>query len=350
MQAGEATARATGAPIFVVGPSRSGTTLVRGILNAHSDVSIAPETHYFDDLRARLGARARAPLSPAEVELVERYFLALGDKVYGLEGDAARSTIDVDVLRGEARARGGTADAYFEAFCRLRMGQLGKSRWGEKTPRHVFRIDDMLRAWPDAQVLCLVRDPRAVVASYRDWKRGKPASSEADRKRVTRSYNVVVNALLVKGAMEASQQALGRHGPQRVRLVPYEELVTEPEAAVRQMADWLGLAYEPSMLQVPVMRSSYDDVVDGISRAPLERWRTKLSPTEIAVVQTCCRGPMGRLGYEREDVDAPRRELALTWASVPFAFARAALANRKRLGNASQYLRKRLRLALSRGG
>jgi hypothetical protein len=337
-------------PIFVVGPSRSGTTLVRGILNAHSAVSIAAETHYFDDIRARLGEKARQPLAPSDAEAVERYFLALGDKVYGQEGDPSASTLDVERLRAEARDRGGTADSYFEAFCVLRMRELDRSRWGEKTPRHVFRIDEMLDAWPDAQVVCLVRDPRAVVASYRDWKRGKPASTSADRKRAVRSYNIVVNALLWKGAMEASQQAVSRHGPGRVQLVRYEELVSEPEATLRRLTDWLGIAYEESMLDVPVTRSSYDDAAHGISQAPLERWREKLTPTEISVVQTCCGGVMARLGYAKEKVEAPLHSLALTWAHVPIGVARAGFANRKRLGNVSEYVRKRLRLALSRGG
>jgi hypothetical protein len=336
-------------PIFVVGPSRSGTTLVRRILNGHSAISIAPETHYFDDLRPRLGPRAVAPLQGADTERVERYFLALTDQVYGHEGDPSRSTIDVTDLREEARLLGGTADAYFAAFCRLRMRWLGRLRWGEKTPRHVFRIDDMRAAWPQAQVVCVIRDPRAAVASYRDWKRGKDPSDSGDRARVTRSYNVVLNSLLVNGAIAAEEKALRDHGPAYVRLVPYEHLATEPETEVRALTHWLGLEYEPAMLDVPDMFSSYGDVQRGISSVPVERWRRKLSPTEISVIQTCCRGAMERHGYSREPVSPPLFELARTWLSVPVAAARAAGANRKRFGSTSEYVIRRLRLALSRG-
>jgi sulfotransferase family protein len=335
-------------PIFVVGPSRSGTTLVRRILNAHPTVSIAPETHYFDDLRSRLGARARAPLADADVRVVERYFLALGDGAYGQETDPDRSTIDAGELRREALSLGGTADSYFEAFCRIRMRALGRSRWGEKTPRHVFRIADMLDLWPAAKVICLVRDPRAVVASYRDWKRGKPDSTTGDRRRITRSYHPVLSALLVKGALGASQEALRRYGPERILLLRYEELLTEPERSVGALADWVGLGYLPAMLDVPDMYGSYGDVTRGISQAPLERWRSKLSPTEISVIQTCCRGTMDQLGYARERVSPAPLELVRTWGSVPAAAARVGLANRKRLGRTSEYVFKRLRLVLSR--
>jgi hypothetical protein len=352
MQKGDtgSVAGALDSPIFVVGPSRSGTTLVRSILNAHPAVSIAPETHYFDDLRPRLGARAQAPLADTDVRSVERYFLALGDNVYGQETNPEQVTIDAGELRREALLLGGTADAYFEAFCRRRMRGLGKSRWGEKTPRHVFRIVEMLGLWPEARVVCLVRDPRAVVASYRDWKRGRPDSTAPDRFRATRSYHPVLSALLVKGAMEASEQARRRFGTERILLLRYEELVTEPERSVRALAEWLGVDYVSSMLDVPDRYGSYGDVNGGISQAPLERWRSKLSPTEISVIQTCCRGTMEQAGYQRERVSPPLPELVRTWASVPVAVGRAGLANRKRLGNTSEYVLKRVRLAFSRRG
>src|SRR4051794_22824414 len=150
-------------PDFVVGSSRSGTNLLRAILNKHSEVWIAAETHYFDDLRPRLGVEAAAPLSPEGRARAERYFLALGHRPYGYGGDPAQSTIDADELRALAEELGGSGDATFEAYCLLQARRRGKTRWAEKTPRHVYRIDDLLAAFPEAKVVCLIRDPRAVV-------------------------------------------------------------------------------------------------------------------------------------------------------------------------------------------
>ena len=50
-------------PLFICGPSRSGTTVVLSLLDAHPDVAVAPETHYFDDLRVRLAKRIGSSLS-----------------------------------------------------------------------------------------------------------------------------------------------------------------------------------------------------------------------------------------------------------------------------------------------
>ena len=65
-------------PIFIVGISRSGTTLLRKILNQHSDVWIVErETHYFDDLRVKMAAFEQQPLNPAQVKLCQRLLSSL---------------------------------------------------------------------------------------------------------------------------------------------------------------------------------------------------------------------------------------------------------------------------------
>jgi hypothetical protein len=110
------------------------------------------------------------------------------------------------------------------------------------------------------------------------------------------------------------------------------------------------------MVDVRVIHSSYAPAGQagapgqGVSAAPIERWRTKMSPAEVAVVQTCCREAMSALGYQKEDVAAPVHQVALTWAGVPAAIARSTFANRDRLGKAPAYIRKRVSLAFTRTG
>src|SRR5262249_17751575 len=111
---------------------------------------------------------------------------------------------------------------------------------------------------------------------------------------------------------------------------------------------WLGLDFEPAMLEIPVVNSSYATESTGVSTEPVERWRTQLSEREIATVQSCCGQLMDELGYPREPVSVSRPQLALAWAAAPFAAGRAALVNRRRLGRATQYLRRRGGASLSR--
>jgi hypothetical protein len=222
----------------------------------------------------------------------------------------------------------------------------------------VYRIDEMLAAFPGAKVVCLVRDPRAVVASYRDWhaagaRKGVVESEAraADRRRSRRSYNLVVQCLLWRGVVQASYAALRRHGPERVSVVRFEELAAEPERAVRALCEWLGLEWEPGMLAIPVVNSSYATpaAARGVSAEPVDRWRGLLSPAEIAAVQSCCGRQMDELGYAREPVRVSPLRVAWAWATVPFGVARAAVFNRDRLGKVVPYVRLRVTAAFSRG-
>lgn len=349
-------------PIFVVGPSRSGTTMMRLIVNQHSLTWVTAETHYFDDLRPRFRGRVGAVLTPAEAKLCEDYFLALAHRPYGRGGSPESAT---RVTRGELReaaARlGDGPDAYFRAYCETLARHNGRERWGEKTPRHVFRIPEMLALWPEAKVICMVRDPRAVVSSYRYWKAGDEGQAEpakaldpgfaADEQRARRSYNVVVISLLWRSAVRASLEARRRFGEDRVRIQRYEPILRQPEASLRELASWLGLEYLESLLDVPVLNSSFGMRGRvGISSEPLERWRSNLPPAELSVIQTCCGSLMDDLAYSREPVKAPAREVARAWATTPVAFARAFVVNRRRMGNVGEYLWRRLRPATSRGG
>ena len=204
--------------------------------------------------------------------------------------------------------------------------------------------------------MCLVRDPRAVVASYKDWhgaaaRRGVTETSEleADRERSRRSYNAVLMSLLWRGVVRASFAALERHGPERVRIQRFERLAASPEDEVRALCDWLGLEFEPALLEIPVVNSSYATTGAGVSSEPVERWRERLSPAEVGIVQSVCEPLLSELGYAPDDVTVSPLRLAWAWGTVPFAAARAAVVNRQRLGKTTQYLRTRARAAFSRG-
>jgi hypothetical protein len=346
-------------PVFVVGPSRSGTSMMRDILAGHPDLWIGGETHYFDDLRIRMRGHEQTQLSAEQRTACENYFLSLADRPYGRGGDPDRATkLDRHELRSAAAQIGPGADAYFVAYCEVMAHKRGKSRWGEKTPRHVFRIDEILGVWREAKVICMVRDPRAVVSSYRWWKRetektrAQRAIDETwalDDRRAAKSYNVFVISMLWRAAMRASLNAVARHGPDRVRLQRYEDVVRDPEAEIRRLAEWLGLDYDPSLLDVAVSNSSFVLPGDrGVSRDAVDRWSTKLPPGELSVVQRCCGSLMRSVGYEPVRTRVSPFRVGWVWATVPVAVGRALLVNRHRLGNPLEYVLRRMRLATSR--
>jgi hypothetical protein len=328
--------------------------MLQAMLNRHPMIEIQGETHYFDDLRQKMAGRERAPLDDDARKQCEDYFLALEHRPYGHGGDPEQSPLARAVLRARAEAVGEGADAYFEASCRLRAEGAHAPRWGEKTPRHVFRLREILSRFDDAKAICMVRDARAVVASYRDWKNqggfdlekdpGHAKTLEAEQKRARKSYHILIASMLWRGTVRAALAARDEFGSERVRIQKYEDVVLRPNETVPDLAQWLGVPFDESMMDAPVRNSSYEqfDAKGGFSEEAVNRWRKKLSAQEISVIQRACRKELLGAGYALEDAGAHFPAYAWALATLPFAGVRAVLANRERINNLPAYIWRRL--------
>lgn len=347
-------------PIFICGPSRSGTAMLKSALNLHKSVGISGETHYFDDLRVVLNKKLREPLSGSDRSRTIEYFTALSHRPYGHGGDPAMSTIDREKYVSLADCLGGRADDFFQAYCQLNALNQSKIIWGEKTPRHIFRINEILSVYPEAKVVCMVRDPRAVVASYRDWKNQGGFDFEKDpghlntliveQQRTQKSYHPATISLLWKAQMVAAFKARKKWGEEFVRLQSYEHLVTSPERELKNISEWLDISFHSEMLKVPMLNSSYAkfDISQGISKEAIERWKEKLPRAEIQIVEKLCRPVMDKLRYKIYSANSKDffAEVVL-WFNWPFKVCRAAIVNRNRSGSLLEYVWCRFKLIIS---
>lgn len=356
-------------PVFITGTSRSGTTLMAQCLRQHADIWIAPETHYFDDLRLRMAGRESSPLSDDDRRLCEDYFEGILRGLYGTaqsasllqrereEGADQRDMVrnfSREELRAFADNSGEGADAYFEGFCRYVAAGNGRTVWGEKTPRHAFCLPTLLERYPEANVIHMVRDPRAVTASYRRFHAvrsrvgGTDARSEhgdTDAKRVQRSYHPAIQAMLWKSAYAKAGEARDRFGEDRVLLVRYEDFVAEGQACLERIAVWLGLdeaAFDLTDLSVVNSSHAANKSRAGISSDSVERWRDDLPASEIALVQQVCRGTLRRAGYDLSRAGASPFAVAAAWCELPIRVASALKANRARIVNPIRYVRERI--------
>ncbi len=346
------------APVFLVGASRCGNTLLQEALNRHSNLHISSETHWFDDERCQRLAAVDDERGRADAQ---DWFMSLAHQPFGHGGNPEHGWLDRNTFEEmtQRSAKTGTEvsrDHYFVAYCMLDAAQNGKKRWGEKTPRHVFRIGDILKAFPNAKIICALRDPRAMVASYRQWSVRESHDLYTDsnndsllreRKRSRNSYHPAIAALLWRGATRASLRAVRDHGAASVKVVLYEHLVATPEQTLRDLAEWIDEAFDPDMLHVPMINSSYNEFKEdaGFREQAVDRWQTQLSRAELGVVQLLCKAEMRALGYEPS-----ARKLAFgpVYAiprilTLPFAVYRAWRVNRDRTGNFFSYVWRRVR-------
>jgi len=333
-------------PIFIVGTSRSGTTLLRNILNQHSEVWIAEkETNYFADLRVKMAGFEQQPLSSEKAKLCQDYFLALTHKWYGEGGDPEQGWMKRQELVALAESLGSSADAYFESFCQLSAQRNNKTRWGEKTPKHIFHISEILTRYPNARVVCMLRHPGGVIASFRDkWKRLESKNVS----QAKNSYNLLISSLIWKGAFRAAVEARKLFGEERIYIQRFEDLLTDPESAIKALTSWLSLDYQSSMLEVSLSNSSYRELFGktGVSQKPMYHWREKLSDSEIAGFQYVCGSLLNEAGYEPEPIRASLGLISRLWITAPFGLLQTLFANRNRITNIPQYIWRRFRIAV----
>jgi hypothetical protein len=188
------------APIFVIGAPRSGTTLLRLILDSHPRISCGEETHFLRDLGSIVGRHW---------DLVS---------TYGFDRDW-----------WVARIAG-----FYESFQAEVLARTGKARWAEKDPTYTLILDLIDWLFPDAVYVHLLRDGHDVVASFRDrW--GYRSAARAARGEWAR---------YVRAA-----RALGARLPaERYLELRYERLVRDPETEARRLFDFLGEPWHPEVL------------------------------------------------------------------------------------------------------
>jgi O-antigen/teichoic acid export membrane protein len=289
------------APVFIVGPSRSGTTLLARMIDSHTSLAIFPETWCYVVLD-RLGCFE-------EFSNRWQYILFLNqvwDSLQQYNDPAAR------VLAEEAAkcpSYSGPVRPILESFGKAYAVARGAVRWGEKTPGHVLWLPQIRSLFPEARILICIRDPLDVISSYDErWGGGN-----ADTKYLMRASAQVRHYLqhLLKAQGFPAEHTL---------TVRYEALTSHPEEILREICSFLDLQFEPGMLQfyrsqAYVERDTPDGQYHRLLGGPatterIGRYRSTFSPSQIALIERCLGDEMQQLGY------APRVSEPVTFTAA----------------------------------
>lgn len=251
-------------PIFVVGSPRGGTHLMRFCLSRHSRIYVAPETNFFSSIYGRRRLLSESQLRQYSHAIVKQVFDSGDLSIH--EFDHIQSSMREKIAR-EARSFRDLAIIIMREFA---IAQ-GKPRWGEKTPFHLLYVDEILAMFPHAKIINMQRDPRNVVASSM-----RAGHVPTDFHWAVAQYRV--------GAKETRRQAA------RMLTVDYGRFTHDPEATLRQVAEYVGEAFEAEMLRPGMVDSSYGekrmvrDAKIGILKEPEGKWRQTLSEGKAAFI------------------------------------------------------------------
>jgi sulfotransferase family protein len=301
-------------PIFVVGCPRSGTTLLQLMLHAHPRIAIPPETRFLfpvHDSRHTLGDLRDAA---NRRELASRIVADRATKFHDLGLDPDQIT--EEIVAGPPTV-GTAVGTVFQAYAR----RFDKPRWGDKRPAYIRRLDVLLRLFPDAQIVHLIRDGRDCVASLKEMPWYKEDTFHA--------------VSTWTAAIDAGRRAARRLGPASYYEMCYERLVTDPESELAGLCGFLGEEYDPAMarphqvakIAVPARKKWHARTHGSLDPARAGSWAQRLEPWEIALCESMMGARLADYGYERTEAPRPPVAHLIRYAQVT---ARRQLAARKR--------------------
>jgi hypothetical protein len=183
--------------------------------------------------------------------------------------------------------------AIFEAYA----ASLGKPRWGDKTPMYMRHLGVVDGLFGDAQYVHLVRDGRDAALSFLDMPEGTFTRTWAHPTTAAQF------ACLWRKEVTAAR-ALGRRvGRERYHELRYEDLVADPERAVRAICAFADIPYEPGMLDyagsVDVSAKPHQQRLLRPPPSGVRNWPEDLSADEVAAFEAVAGALLGELGYER---------------------------------------------------
>lgn len=266
-------------PIFVMGAERSGTTLLRLILDVHPNIAIGPESGF---LRA-----VQDTMTIPSWNFGENWFERFGVERHEMAG--------------------WLADLYDGMFSRY-AAEHGKERWGDKTPLHRWLADLADELFPESQFIGIVRHPGATCLSRARWGYEHEANAKA--------WNLAAHLLTADR---------DRLGPERYRILRYEDLLRDPEPVLRDLMDFLGEPWSDRLLRHHEIHAEREgpEVTDGGTRtsrpidpSAIDAWRHEADPDEVAVIADATSPWRERFGYGPAEVLPSAEAPALRYRGV----------------------------------
>lgn len=277
-------------PFFIVGAARSGTTLLRGILAAHPEVSIPPE------LNMTSGIIKYYRFSHLNWLDLTKLILSHFGNTYNFSYwniDVMELYAEISTLPPDHQSLAKLLDILFVHYARLNKPEA--LRWGEKTPLNALNIEQIDWVFPQAHYIHILRDGRDVISSM--LKAG-----------VLGDGDLQSAAKLWKKSIAKIQSFGNRIATTRYFEVRYEALVQQPEKQVQQICSFLGLTYTPEMLDFWKSAGNLGDSVlahhrnlhNPINPNSIGKWQNELSPYQQASIVKLIQSDLMRLGYSTE--------------------------------------------------
>ena len=285
-------------PIFIVGSPRSGTTLLRVILDSHSKIAIPDETGIFEFLYYAPGIPKIVDFSNPQSK--EKFIQSFKSNKNFIKSFSQETINNIEkFLRSSDWF---DPRMFIKKTFSVHAAEHKKYIWGDKTPRHAIFMKDILELFPEASIIYVVRDPRAVFASMKRY---------AKKYKKNRSFWMTDDP--AKGALMWRDYLYATYKyKDKIFYLRYEDLISEPEKYLKIICnDVLKIKFEDKMLQFQngardrVYDRNYGKVpewhnklLEGISKKNIHIWEKELNIDEIRILQNLVKDELEKFNYK----------------------------------------------------
>jgi len=327
--------------IFIVGSSRSGTTMMGRILGNHQGVFTFKELHFFGTIWTNhsgltLDRKQQIDLL-SRLLCIEKNGLFQQDNISDFNDRASTILVNKNVSNPLSIYELFLAEITSDNKCFIACDQ---------TPKNIYYLNEILSYFPNAKVINMVRDQRDVLISQKNkWKRRFLGASAIPLSEAIRSYinyHPILSAKIWNSSLECTEKFTNNS---RVRLVRFEDLLVEPIRIVKELCEFLEIEFYQEMLNVPVIGSSTQQDLKNqflIDSSKKEKWKNGgLNSAEIYLSQLVSNSMMQKFKYDVEKFRFPPILTLFYLISFPIKLIFAFILNVKRMGNMVEVIKKR---------
>ena len=325
--------------IFVVGSSRSGTTMMGRILGNNKHIFTFNELHFFGTIWTNNSNQELNELE--QINLLSRLFCIEANGLFRQESiadfnDKAKVLLSDKIMN--------PLEVY-ALFLNTITLEKNASISCEQTPKNMYYLEEILSHFPNAMVINLVRDQRDVLLSQKNkWKRKFLGASAIPIFEAIRSF-VNYHPLLTSKVWASSLQHTKKYKKHnRVKIVKFEDLVSNSEETIKKVCFFLEIEFQEQMLSIPVIGSSTeaDSKLRHIDSSKIEKWKKEgLSNAEIYLSQIMSADMMRLFQYELKKFKFPPILIVFYLLTFPIKLGMAFFLNLHRMGNVLEVIKKR---------
>jgi hypothetical protein len=276
--------------VSIVGASRSGTTLMRRILNKSGEIAISYENHYLGHVIKSEGAlykfRKFGDLSN------DNNVIHLTNYIYSGEFESDSKyrgisrhwkwiiqNINKDLILDKILKSDRSERDLFVVMMQAYAEYYGKAIIGEKTPIHIRHVKKLFEWFPNGRIIHLLRDPRAVYVSELRRRKDRPISTPYKQLKhfqiFFQIFILLQTTLLWYESYRKSRINFKRYKKKYI-VLKFEDLIKDPEMTIKEVCSFIGIQFEENMMDQKVISKGFLEGQSGFDRFASRRWENQI--------------------------------------------------------------------------